>query len=72
MIYRINSDYYVKVGSKYIKLSMQVDKKGELIMTPTKDKIESNKNLVVKTIDLSKEKERIIRSLKAKSYSNEE
>ena len=39
MIYRINSDYYVKVGSKYIKLSMQVDKKGELIMTPTKEKI---------------------------------
>lgn len=72
MIYRINSDYYVKVGSKYIKLSIHVDKKGELIMTPTKDKIESNKNLVVKTIDLSKEKERIIRSIKAKSYSNEE
>ena len=38
----------------------------------TKEKIESSKNLVVRTVDLSKEKERIIRSLKAKSYSNEE
>lgn len=72
MIYRINSDYYVKVGSKYIKLSMRIDKKGELIMTPTKEKLENNKNLTIKTIDLSKEKERIIRSLKAKSYSDDE
>lgn len=72
MLYRINNDYYVKVGSKYVKLSMNVDKKGELLMTPTKEKIENTKNLVIRTVDLSKEKERIIRSLKAKSYSDEE
>lgn len=72
MLYRINNDYYVKVGSKYVKLSMNVGKKGELLMTPTKEKIENTKNLVIRTVDLSKEKERIIRSLKAKSYSDEE
>lgn len=72
MLYRINNNYYVKVGSKYVKVSMQLDKKGELVMIPTDEKIESNKNLVVRTVDYNKEKDRIIRSLKPKSYISEE
>lgn len=72
MLYKINNDYYVKVGSKYFKLSMSLDKKGELIIKPTKEKIEHHKNLDVKTIDLKREKDAIIKSLKPKFYDKEE
>lgn len=72
MLYQINGDYYVKVGNKYVKLLASLDKKGELVLQPTKIKLENNKSLRIKTIDLSKEKDKIVRSLKIKSYSDED
>lgn len=72
MIYKISGNYYVKVGSKYVKLSMSLDKNGELVMAPTKEKIENNKNLVVKEIDLQKERQSIIKSLKPRYYNRDE
>lgn len=71
MIYKISNNYYVKVGSKYVKVLISLDKKGELTLTPTKEKVENNKNLLVKPIDLSREKESIIKSLKSKYYISE-
>lgn len=72
MIYKISGNYYVKVGSKYVKLSMSLDTNGELVMAPTKEKIESNKNLVVKEIDLQKERQSIIKSLKPRYYDRDD
>lgn len=72
MIYKIDNNYYVKVGAKYVKLDLSLDKKGELIMTPTKEKIESNKDLRVKEINFNNEKEEIIKSLKKSYYRNED
>lgn len=72
MIYKISGNYYVKVGSKYVKLSMSLDTNGELVMKPTKEKIENNKNLVVKEIDLQKERQSIIKSLKPRYYNRDE
>lgn len=68
MIYQISNNYYVKVGAKYVKLDMSLDKKGELIMKPTKEKIEHTRDLRVKEVNLNDVKERIIRNLKSKSY----
>lgn len=72
MIYKISGNYYVKVGSKYVKLSMSLDTNGELVMKPTKEKIENNKNLVVKEIDLQKERQSIIKSIKPRYYNRDE
>lgn len=72
MIYKINGNYYVKVGNKYVKLSMSLDSKGDLVMTPTKEKIESSKSLIINEIDLKKEKQSIVKSLKPKYYDKEE
>lgn len=72
MIYKISGNYYVKVGSKYVKLSMSLDTNGELVMKPTKEKIENNKNLVVKEIDLQKERQSIIKSLKPRYYDRDD
>lgn len=72
MIYKISGNYYVKVGSKYVKLSMSLDTNGELVMKPTKEKIENNKNLAVKEIDLQKERQSIIKSLKPRYYNRDE
>lgn len=63
MIYKINNDYYVKVGSKYVKVKMSLDE-GEVVMTPTTYKIEITKDLMVKPISFDKEKENIAKSLK--------
>ena len=71
MIYQIRGNYYVKVGSKYVRLEMKLDKNGAITMKPTKEKIESHKDLIVKPIDFAKEKDRIARSLRVKSYSDE-
>lgn len=71
MIYKIGSDYYVKVGAKYVKLDVTLNKKGDLEMKPTKIKIESTKDLRVKEVNLNAEKESIIKSLKKSYYNND-
>lgn len=70
MIYQIYNNYYVRVGNKYVKLSMSLDKNGEIIMNPTNEKLENNGKLNVKAIDFKKEQENIAKSLRGKSYSN--
>lgn len=70
MIYQIYNNYYVRVGNKYVKLSMSLDKNGEIIMKPTNEKLENNGKLNVKAIDFKKEQENIAKSLRGKSYSN--
>lgn len=70
MIYQIYNNYYVRVGNKYVKLSMSLDKNGEIIMNPTNEKLENNSKLNVKAIDFKKEQENIAKSLRGKSYSN--
>lgn len=70
MIYQINDNYYIKVGAKYVKLKMDVDKRGELKITPTKEKLENTGNLKIRELVLQDSKNEIIRKLR--KYSNED
>lgn len=70
MIYQIYNDYYVRVGNKYVKLSMSLDKNGEVVMKPTNEKVEKTDKIKVKAIDFKNEKDNIAKSLRGKSYSN--
>lgn len=66
MLYQINSDYYVKVGNKFAKISISLDKEGKLVLTPTTEKLENNGSLRVRPFSLETEKESIIQSLSKK------
>lgn len=70
MIYQIKSDYYIKVGSKYVKVHLKLDEKGEISIIPTKEKLENHKDLKVKPIDFMKEKDMLARSIRVKSYGD--
>lgn len=69
MLYQIDSNYYVKVGNKFAKVSISLDNKGELVLTPTNEKIENNGSLQVRPVNLATEKESIINSLKVEKRS---
>ena len=64
MLYQINSDYYVKVGNKFAKVSISLDNEGELVLTPTNEKIENTNSLQVRAFNLASEKEAIKNSLR--------
>ena len=71
MLFKISNSYYVKVGNKYVKVIVDIDKNDEIVLIPTKEKIENSKSLIVKPVDLQKEKENIIKRLKTKYYNIE-
>lgn len=64
MLYRIDGNYYVKVGNKFAKVSINVDEKGELLLTPTNEKIENTNSLKVEPFSLATQKEEIIKNIK--------
>ena len=66
MLYQIGSDYYVKVGNKFAKISISVDKEGELVLTPTTERLENNGSLQIRPFSLETEKETIKANLKRK------
>ena len=72
MLYQINSDYYVKVGNKFAKVSISLDNKGELVLTPTTEKIENNGFVQARPFNLKAEKDIIKNNLikKDKIFDN--
>ena len=58
MLYEINKKYYVKVGSLYNEVKIELDKNGELILVPLKNKLEVT-NQEIRAFSFQAEKEKI-------------
>lgn len=71
MIYKIENKYYIKLYDtvyKEVKLSI---KNKELIIEPTKNKLESNSDTKISVVDIDKEKEKLANKRKETSYTSE-
>ena len=58
MLYEINKKYYVKVGSLYNEVKIELDKNRELILVPLKNKLEVT-NQEIRAFSFQAEKEKI-------------
>ena len=66
MIYRINGKYYVKVGSQYREIKLEV-KNNELVIIPIGTGIEVNSRTRIEPIIFAEEKERLKRMLEKRN-----
>lgn len=66
MIYRINGKYYVKVGSQYREIKLEV-KNNELVIIPIGTGIEVNSRTRIEPIIFAEEKEHLKRTLEKRN-----
>lgn len=69
MIYEINKKYYVKVGSLYNEISIELQD-DEVVLKPLKNKLEVTEE-TVKTINFQSEKENFKKKLLKKNNKEE-
>lgn len=74
MIYSIGKDFYVKVGNKYFLVDVSADAKGDVSVTPARNKvkIEATKDLKVVPLDVKSDKERILGVKGRSSFTRDE
>ena len=66
MLYEINKKYYVKVGSLYNEVKIDLDKNGEVVLIPLKNKIEA-RNQEIRPFAFEAEKDKFKRKLTQRS-----
>ena len=66
MIYRINGKYYVKVGSQYREIKLEI-KNNELVIIPIGTGIEVNSRTRIEPIIFVEEKEHLKRMLEKRN-----
>lgn len=71
MIYKIKNNFYIKVGNKLIKVNTKIVN-DEVILEPTKEKIEITKDLKYDVLDFEQDKKEIKRILNNKRYLDDE
>ena len=70
MIYLIANKYYIKVAPmRYTEIDFFI-KNNDVVIQPTKNRIESNSGTKIQEIDFKKEKEKIKRNLLKKDDDN--
>lgn len=63
MIYLINNKYYIRVAPlKYTEIDFEL-KNNNVIIKPTRNRIEANGNMIIKEVNFQNEKEKIKHSL---------
>ena len=63
MIYLINNKYYIRVAPlKYTEIDFEL-KNNDVIIKPTRNKIEANGNMIINEVNFQNEKEKIKYSL---------
>lgn len=63
MIYLINNKYYIRVAPlKYTEIDFEL-KNNDVIIKPTRNRIEANGNMIIKEVNFQNEKEKIKHSL---------
>lgn len=63
MIYLINNKYYIRVAPlKYTEIDFAL-KNNDVIIKPTRNRIEANGNTIIKEVNFQNEKEKIKHSL---------
>lgn len=71
MIYKIKNNFYVKVGNKFAKVNVKLNN-DDIILEPTKEKIEITKDLKYDVLNFEQDKKEIKRVLNNKRYSDDE
>lgn len=71
MIYKIKNNFYVKVGNKLTKVNVKLNN-DDIILEPTKEKIEITKDLKYDVLNFEQDKKEIKRVLNNKRYSDDE
>lgn len=71
MIYKIKNNFYVKVGNKLAKVNVKLNN-DDIILEPTKEKIEITKDLKYDVLNFEQDKKEIKRVLNNKRYSDDE
>lgn len=71
MIYKIKNNFYVKVGNKLAKVNVKLNN-DDIVLEPTKEKIEITKNLKYDVLNIEQDKKEIKRVLNNKRYSDDE
>lgn len=71
MIYKIKNNFYVKVGNKLAKVNVKLNN-DDIILEPTKEKIEITKDLKYDVLNIEQDKKEIKRVLNNKRYSDDE
>lgn len=66
MIYRINGKYYVKVGSQYREIKLEI-KNNELVIIPIGTGIEVNSRTRIEPIIFAEEKEHLKKMLEKRN-----
>lgn len=70
MIYKIKNNFYIKVGNKLAKVDVKLIN-DEVILEPTKEKLEITKDLKYDILDFKNDKKEIKRILNNKRYLDE-
>ena len=70
MIYKIKNNFYIKVGNKLAKVDVKLIN-DEVILEPTKEKLEITKDLKYDILDFKNDKKEIKRVLNNKRYLDE-
>ena len=71
MIYEINNKYYVKVGYEYNEIEIKLDKHGEVVLVPLKNRIDGT-GKIIKEIAFQNEKENFKKKLQQKQQPKQQ